>query len=420
MDVKPGYKQTEVGVIPEEWSVMSLESISEKIMVGIASAATHAYREKGVPMFRNQNIKVGHLDDRDLLFVAPEYEVTFKNKRLRPGDLLTMRTGYPGVTAIVPAKYDSSQSFTTLITRPDQSRVESAYLCHLINSEHGQRFFTQSQIGGAQKNVNAGTLRGMPIPLPSVPEQRAIAAALGEMDALLGGLDRLIAKKRDLKQAAMQQLLTGQTRLPGFSGEWEVTRLDELGKCFAGGTPSTTRPDCWGGNVFWLPSGRIQNNTLVAPSDSEITITQRGLSESAAKLIKPFSVLVAITGATCANVALLQFEAAANQSVVAIEPFEKADARFTFYALQMERGQILSRQGGSAQGGVNLKAVKGIEIQCPDHGEQTAIAAVLADMDAALAALEARRDKTRDLKHAMMQELLTGKTRLVKPEAAHA
>ena len=107
MEVKPGYKQTEVGVIPEDWVVKPLSAISDKIMVGIASAATHAYRTKGVPMFRNQDIKNGYLSDSDLLFIAPEYEISFKNKRLRGGDLLTMRTGYPGVTAIVPARYES-------------------------------------------------------------------------------------------------------------------------------------------------------------------------------------------------------------------------------------------------------------------------------------------------------------------------
>jgi len=102
MEVKPGYKQTEVGVIPEEWAVRTLAGVSEKIMVGIASAATHAYRVKGVPLLRNQNIKEGYLDDSDILFVDGEYEKTFRNKRLRTGDLLTARTGYPGMTCVVP------------------------------------------------------------------------------------------------------------------------------------------------------------------------------------------------------------------------------------------------------------------------------------------------------------------------------
>ena len=118
MEVKPDYKQTEVGVIPEDWEIKPLHTLADKIMVGIASAATHAYRKQGVVMFRNQNIKPGYLDDMDVLYIDEVYEETFRNKRLKAGDLLTARTGYPGTTSIVPAQYEGAQSFTTLITRP--------------------------------------------------------------------------------------------------------------------------------------------------------------------------------------------------------------------------------------------------------------------------------------------------------------
>ena len=234
-DASCGYKRTDVGVIPEEWEVQPLASVSERIMVGIASAATHAYRASGVPLLRNQNIGRGYLDDSDILFVDPEYEMAFRNKRLREGDLLTARTGYPGTTCIVPSRYESAQSFTTLITRPHHLDIDSSYLCHYMNSEEGQRFFDQSQIGGAQKNVNVATLRCMPIPVPKLPEQLAIARALSDIDRLIRALEKLIAKKRALKQAAMQQLVTGKTRLPGFSGKWDTKRIggrSETRRCF--------------------------------------------------------------------------------------------------------------------------------------------------------------------------------------------
>lgn len=133
-EIRKGYKQTEVGVIPEDWDVKPLKNLAEKIMVGIASAATHAYRENGIVMFRNQNIKPGYLDDSDLLFIDPTYEETYRNKRLRSGDLLTARTGYPGTTSIVPSQYEGAQSFTTLITRPRRGAIDSEYLCCFINS----------------------------------------------------------------------------------------------------------------------------------------------------------------------------------------------------------------------------------------------------------------------------------------------
>jgi type I restriction enzyme S subunit len=208
------YKQTEVGLIPEEWSVKPLKNMSEKVMVGIASAATHAYRNRGIILFRNQNIKPNFLDDSDVLHVTEEYEILFKGKRLKGGDLLTARTGYPGTTCVVPDKYENSQSFTTLITRPIQSIVLSSYLSYYINSEQGNNFFERSKIGGGQKNVNAGILKFMPIPLPpTLTEQKAIAHVLSDMDAEIAQLEAKKAKYQAIKQGMMQELLTGKTRL---------------------------------------------------------------------------------------------------------------------------------------------------------------------------------------------------------------
>ncbi len=155
-----------------EWEEKELGEISRKIMVGIASAATHAYRKSGIILFRNQNIKEGYLDDSDILFIDEDYEKLHKSKRLKSGDLLTARTGYPGTTCVVPEKYEGSQSFTTLITRPNNSIVNSEYLCIFINSEKGQAFFNSTKIGGGQKNVNAGSLVVMPILYPSHQEQQ--------------------------------------------------------------------------------------------------------------------------------------------------------------------------------------------------------------------------------------------------------
>ena len=413
--MKTGYKQTDVGVVPVEWDVKPLASVSEKIMVGIASAATHAYRVKGVPMFRNQNIKVGHLDDSDVLFVDPDYEFLFRNKRLRSGDLLTARTGYPGTTCVVPSCYESAQSFTTLITRPKQSEVESNYLCHYINSEAGQRFFTQSQIGGAQKNVNAGTLRLMPIPIPKLPEQRAIAAALSDVDALLGALDQLIAKKRDLKQAAMQQLLTGQTRLPGFHGEWELKQLGDFGTFLKG---------------FGIKKDEVVSDGLPCIRYGEIYTHHHDHVKAFKSFIKPATakqsqrivrgdLLFAGSGETVEEIGkcvafLGDEEAYAGGDIVIFRPVDQ-DSKYLGYL--MNHSCVASQKARMGQGEVvvhiSARTLARVEVQLPTKPEQTAIAEVLTDLDAELAALEQRRAKTRALKQGMMQELLTGRTRLI-------
>ena len=189
-----------------EWEEKELGKISRKIMVGIASAATHAYRTSGIILFRNQNIKEGYLDDSDILFIDEDYEKLHKGKRLKSGDLFTARTGYPGTTCVVPEKYEGSQSFTTLITRPNNSIIDSNFLCLFINSEKGQAFFDSTKVGGGQQNVNAGSLTVMPVLYPSPQEQQKIADCLSSIDEAIAAQSKAIDLLKLHKKGLMQQL----------------------------------------------------------------------------------------------------------------------------------------------------------------------------------------------------------------------
>ena len=190
-----------------------LEDVCEKIMVGIASAATHAYRPSGIPMLRNQNIKEGRIDTNDLLYIDESYEKTHQNKRLKEGDVLTVRTGYPGVSAVVPKSLHSAQCFTSLISRPKQGVLHSGYLAHLINSHVGRRFILGAEAGGAQKNVNAATLAELPIPLPKLEVQAAISLLLDTLQNNIQVLQNLASDIALQKQGLMQKLLTGKVRV---------------------------------------------------------------------------------------------------------------------------------------------------------------------------------------------------------------
>ncbi|MCB2411044.1 restriction endonuclease subunit S [Hymenobacter lucidus] len=226
---KPGYKLTRFGWIPEEWEVMKLSDVTSKVTVGIASAATHAYRNTGIILLRNLNIKEGYLDTSDLLFIDEEYEHSFRNKRLRVGDILTVRTGYPGISAVVTKEFENAQSFTTLISRPKPSLVDSDYLCYLINSELGKEFVSNGQAGGGQKNINAGTLTHFTFPLPTKSEQTLIVSFLKQWEKYEKGLTDLIEAKHKYKRGLMQQLLTGQRRFPEFQEQpWREMKLGNI------------------------------------------------------------------------------------------------------------------------------------------------------------------------------------------------
>ena len=227
--VPTGYKQTEVGIIPVDWDAVVLIDVAERISVGLATSVTQHYRNEGVPIVRNLNIKDGYFDGSDVLFVSREFASLNASKAANALDVLTVRTGSNlGLTCVLPYALDGCQTFTTLITTPKRKILDSDYLCLQMSSPVGKGEMERLQVGGGKGNLNTGHLKDYRLAVPPLPEQRAIAEALSDVDGLLGGLDRLIAKKRELKQAAMQQLLTGQTRLPGFHGEWEVKTLIEL------------------------------------------------------------------------------------------------------------------------------------------------------------------------------------------------
>ncbi|MBM3825043.1 MAG: hypothetical protein FJ404_19555 [Verrucomicrobia bacterium] len=227
---------------------------------------------------------------------------------------------------------------------------------------------------------------------PTVGEQRAIAEALSDVDGLLGGLDRLIAKKRDLKQAAMQQLLTGQTRLPGFHGEWEVKQLGDLAQLYQSETIGQSLFTEDGFPVYGA-NGIIGRYSRYNHSTSQITISCRGNCGTVNRT-EQFSW---ITG---------------NAMVINMDRNKSVNLDFMFHLLKSQDFSVLVT--GSGQPQIVRGPLAEFQIRLPgDRAEQTAIAEVLTEMDLELAALEQRREKTRALKQAMMQELLTGKTRLI-------
>ncbi|MFN3256368.1 MAG: restriction endonuclease subunit S [Ilumatobacter sp.] len=149
-----------------------LAEACDRVIVGIASSATHAYRESGVAMVRNTNIKKGTLELDELLYLDPAFDAQNKSKRLRVGDVVTARTGNPGESAVVPASLAGCQTFTTLISSPDPSMLDSEYLCWWINGPLGKSFIRTRQFGGVQQNMNATLLKQMPIRIPPLQVQR--------------------------------------------------------------------------------------------------------------------------------------------------------------------------------------------------------------------------------------------------------
>lgn len=264
---------------------------------------------------------------------------------------------------------------------------------------------------GALPSLNGGQLRSIPLLVPEeLSNQRRIVAALKSADDLIETLEHLIAKKQAIKQGLMQQLLTGRTRLPGFEGDWERTKIGAISSMGSGGTPLSSVSRYYGGSIPWVSisdmthGGKYINRT-------EKTLTEEGVASSAAKLYEPDVVLYAMY-ASIGECSLAVGRVASSQAILGIKTGPMLNREFLYYWLQYlkPRVKLLGQQG--AQSNLNAGMVRDFVIQLPLPDEQAAVAGVLSDVDYEISALERRVEKARTIKTGMMQQLLTGRVRL--------
>ncbi len=390
-----GYKDTELGRLPHDWDVTQLSDLVDPertIRYGIVQPGE--YEPNGRLLIRGQDYSRGWVDADDMFRVSSSVEERYINARVKTGDLIITIVGAgTGHVEEIPSWLDAANlTQTTARIAVDSKKADSKFLKHMLLSRFGRSQVLNYVKGAAQPGLNCGDVEKFALPLPvSINEQKAIGFSLNSIDEFIVSLGKLIAKKRDLKQAAMQQLLTGQKRLPGFSGAWEVRRLGSVCKI------ATGKKDVNEGN----PAGQYPFFTCAR----ENTYSDYFSFDCEA-------ILVAGNGDVGSlNYYSGKFEA--YQRTYVIHGFS-VYAKYIWHILTF----CLSASLGIGKIGSSIPYIKktdltDFELKIPPQEEQAAIGALLSDMDTEITALEARRNKARQLKQGMMQELLTGRIRLV-------
>lgn len=372
-EVPPGYRRTEVGLLPSEWELVRIDAHAS---IRTGARNTQDKRDDGAYPFFVRSQQVERIDsysyDGEAVLTAGDGAGTGK------------------VFHYINGRFDVHQRVYRISGFSD--RLVGRYFFYQFST----RFFDRIMSMTAKSSVDSVRMEmiaGMQIPLPAPPEQRAIAEALSDVDELLGALDALIAKKRAIKQAAMQQLLTGKTRLPGFSGEWKTKRLGELlAVCHGRNQRGIEAPD--GPYPILASGGRIGNAARPLYDKPSVLIGRKGTIDRPQYIDKPFW-----------TVDTLFYTTMKGSNV----------ARFFYYRFCLIDWTQYNEASGVPS--LNARTIEQIEIECPMPEEQAAVSAVLADFDSDIAAIETRRDKTRAIKQGMTQQLLTGRIRLVKPAA---
>ncbi|EMA4433300.1 restriction endonuclease subunit S [Enterobacter kobei] len=409
MELMPGYKHSDVGVIPDDWDATQLGGLV-RITSG-ASPSLFRFTGNGIPYF-----KVEQLSNSGKYLSGTDTPYLFERGPSVPARSVVFAKRGAAI-ALNKVRILNQESFmdTNLMALTPQDGLDWEYLFYALGYIGLWRFADTTSV----PQINNKHVKPLAFPLPTVDEQRAIAKALSDADELLATLDQVIAKKRDLKQAAMQQLLTGKVRLPGFCGEWQRKTLGELGETY-GGLTGKTKSDFGVGTAKYITFMNVMTNTVIDCSAfDQVTVSA---SETQNRVLRG-DLLFNGSSETPDEVAFCSLLAEEvpnlylNSFCFGFRLFDaqQVSGLFLTYYIRANPGREMMKSlaQGSTRYNLSKTALREASVLLPLKDEQVAIADVLSEMDAELLSLETHRDKTRNIKQAMMQELLTGKTRLV-------
>ena len=416
--IPSSYKQTDTGVIPQDWTVRSLRSCMRATPCYGINAPAVPFDDDLPTYLRITDIS------KDNQF-RPSPRVSVRNPHvqtffLSKGDLVFARTGASVGKSYLYKTEDGPLVFAGFLIRvnPNPEQLHPAYLSYCVQSDRYWDWVATMSTRSGQPGINGQEYGTFRLPLPVLAEQRAIVEALSDVDGLLRALEKLVVKKQAIKLAATQQLLTGKTRLPGFNGEWSELNMarDSVLKARIGWQGLTTAEylavgeyylvtgtDFVRGSVDWRRCCFVDRSRFIQDTNIQLRLGDVLLTKDG-------------TIGKAGFVDSLPGPATLNSGVFVIRP--RADAylsRYIYYVLTSHIfGDFLARlQAGSTISHLYQKDFVNFEFAAPQIEEQRAIAAVLSDMDAEIVALEQRQDKTRAIKQGMLQQLLTGRVRLV-------
>lgn len=436
--IPAGYKLTEVGVIPDDWVVSTMSSLTSLMTNGFVGTAKTHYTEAhdGVTYIQGYNVEENKFNFHGIKKVSAEFHRKNAKSCLRAGDLLMVQTGDVGLVTVVPPELEGANCHALIINR-FRAEYNSAYFSFLFNSQQGRLRLKELETGTTMKHINVGDLLNFVVAYPpDKVEQTAIANVLSDTDALIDALEQLIAKKQAIKTATMQQLLTGRTRLPQFAlrpdgtpkgyksselgkipEDWEVLRIAELGQVDPENLGSSTVPDY---EFDYVSLEQVSKGTLIGTTK----MTFRNAPSRARRVLKRGDVLVSTVRPNLMSHYFVNTEVKdliCSTGFSVVRPCEGDLCPSYLYQHLFSvviNNQIEMLISGSNYPAINSTDVRQLKIQIGSFEEQTAIATILSDMDSELTALEQKLAKARDVKQGMMQQLLTGRIRLPLPQEA--
>ncbi|MDJ0902081.1 MAG: restriction endonuclease subunit S [Xenococcus sp. MO_188.B8] len=418
-----------LGKIPENWKYGTLKRLATRIVVGIAEAATHAYVNEGIPILRATNIRENKIIG-NILHVNTDYSRGRESKLIYSGDLVTVRTGNAGVTALIPQELDKCQCFTMLITTLKEN-VSNRFYCYFLNSQSAKIYFSIKGWGTAQINISVPILQNLSIPIPPLEEQKAIARYLDrkttEIDQLIAQKERLIELYEEEKTSIINQAVTkginldvklkpsGINWLGDIPEHWKVTKANYISKIFV---PQRNKPTLNANHgICWLTMEDMSVNRI---NNTFLKVTDDAAKKAGSKILNQGAVIASCVGnfGVCT---INDIDVIINQQLQAFIPNnQKIIPEYLCEIIRISSSYFEMVATAATVLYVNQSGFSNMPVLLPPLKEQKAIAEYIetetARIDAKIAKTKRIIELQKEYRTALISEAVTGKIKV--PELA--
>jgi type I restriction enzyme S subunit len=346
-----------------EWKECKLGELATEITVGFVGTMSDQYVNDGIPFLRSLNIAPYKIKYENLKFISENFHRVIKKSKVHPGDVVIVRTGNPGTALVIPPEFHEGNCSDLVIFRPSD-KLDSDFICYYFNLKK-EEYSSSHLVGAVQQHFNVGTVRSLPILLPPLAEQKAIAGVLSALD---DKIDLLHRQNKTLE--AMAEALFRQWFVEEAEESWEEGSILDLIELVGGGTPKTEVAEYWNGNIGWLSGGDITDNHKSFVIDSSKKISELGLNNSSAKILPENSLVISARG-TVGKFCILSKPMTFSQSNYGIIPKNSKNYFFTYLLLNYAIEELKSSAYGSVFDTITTSTFRDLNVSIPPKDEIT-------------------------------------------------
>lgn len=402
--------------VPEGWKYKQLEELGARDRPAVkagpfgSSVKKEFYVPSGYKIYGQEQV-IANDPFFGNYYIDEEKYISLKSCAVIPGDILLSLVGTVGKVLVIPENAEPGIINPRLLRISiDHNKVSFCFLKYFLEDTKTKNKLENWAQGGTMGVLNAEMLKSLPIPIPHFSEQQKIAQILSTWDKGIEKLEALIAAKQKRKKALMQQLLTGKKRFSGFEGEWKTVRLGDIAEINSGGTPKSSVPEYYDGDIPWVSIADITKHGKYIYK-TERSISELGLGNSSARMYPRNTVLYAMY-ASIGECSIAKVELTSSQAILGIRPSLGLNYLYLYYYLSSLKEKIKLQGQQGTQANLNAGMVKDFIFSLPLVEEQQRIASVLSAADKEIEIHQKQLVALKKQKKGLMQQLLTGKKRV--------